>query len=402
MNRKINLSVLVIVISIFLSGCWSRRELNDLALASAIGLDKAGSEIRVTVQIINPSEVAAKAGGGGGYQTPVTVYSTTAKTVLEATRKLTTIAPRKVYLSQLRVVVIGEELAREGIGPALDYLARDREVREEDLYTLIAKGESARETLKVLTHLDKIPAMKMYGAMKTLQKYWAPTSAIQLSEITFDLMTLNKHPAISGIVVQGNKGDGDTKKTVETTESTTYLQFIGTAAFHKDKLVGWLDESESKGYNYITNRVVKTAGKIACPNGGVLALDVIRTKTKVTGYWDDENPRIEVAVRMESNVADVQCDIDLADPETILLLQKKGEEQLKSVIHKALNKVQHELKTDIFGFGAALHRSNRQAWKNIQKDWDRTFPDVPVNVKTKMLIRNLGTMGNSLQKEIEE
>src|SRR5690606_28620680 len=104
-----------------------------------------------------------------------------------------------------------------------------------------------------------------------------------------------------------------TKKNVDSVESPAYVMFDGTAVFKKDKLVGWLNEMESKGYNYLSDRVSKTAGDISCPNGGIMNLDVIRSKTKMKGYVKNGMPQIDVDIRMESNIADVQCDIDLSD-----------------------------------------------------------------------------------------
>ncbi|MEF2968319.1 Ger(x)C family spore germination protein [Paenibacillus sp. M1] len=395
MKKGLTLMMMMICLSLFLSGCWSRRELNELAVASAIGIDKVGNRYQVSVQIVVPNEVASKK--GGGYETPVAVYTTTAKTMAEAIRKMTTISPRKVYLAQLRVIVIGEELAREGISSALDFLIRDHEVREEDLFTLVGKEGSAGDIVKVLTHMDKIPADRIRGGLRTLDKYWAPTSVIKLDEISYDLLTHERQLAVTGTDIKGGKtGDEGTKKNVESVESPAILQFAETAVFRDDKLIGWLNEKESKGYNYITDRVEKTAGHFACPGGGTLAVDVIRTKTKIIGHFRNGKPSIEVDLRMEENVADVECTLDLTDPKTVDTLQEKGEAELQDIIKTALDKAQHEFKSDIFGFGEALHRSDPVAWRKIRKNWDEVYPDIPVKVETKVFIRNMGTIGNSI------
>lgn len=395
MKKKIIITLVLIWISLLVTGCWSRKELNDLAIATALGIDKVDDQYLVSIQIVNPSEVATKV-SGGGYQTPVTVYSTTSTTVFGAIRKLTTITPRKVYLAQLRTIVFGEELAREGIGPVLDYLARDREIREEDIFMLIAKDGAAIDSIQILTHLDKIPAMKIYGALKTLEKYWAPVAVVQLSELMFDLSDGRKYPVIPGVIVVGDKEQGNPKKNVESVASPVYLQFANTAAFHKDKLVGWLNETESKGYNYLGNRVIKTAGDINCPNGGTMTLDIIRSNTKLKGHVKNGMPQIEVDIRMEGNIADVQCEVNLMDPKIIEELEKIGSERVKEIIQIALNKVQKELKTDIFGFGDVIHRGDSREWKKIKKDWEQIFPDVPVNIDVKLFIRNMGTEDNSI------
>src|SRR4051794_14201842 len=134
-----HLRLLLAVALLFpLTGCWDKRELNELAISVALGIDKVDGQYQVTAQVVQPGEVAAKKGGNGG-SAPVTMYQEKGVTTFEAIRKMTTISPRKIYAAHLRIVVFSEELAREGIGEALDLLSRDYELRT-DYYLLVAKG----------------------------------------------------------------------------------------------------------------------------------------------------------------------------------------------------------------------------------------------------------------------
>lgn len=58
---------------------------------------------------------------GGMGSSPVTLYEASGKSVNEAIRKLTQVSPRIIYLGHLRVVVISEELAKEGIATTVDF-----------------------------------------------------------------------------------------------------------------------------------------------------------------------------------------------------------------------------------------------------------------------------------------
>ena len=77
------------------------------------------------MQIVNPGEVASNECGLVDIVPPVTVFSATETTTLEAVRKISTAAPRQIFPSHLRILVIGEQLAREGIADLLDGLLRD-------------------------------------------------------------------------------------------------------------------------------------------------------------------------------------------------------------------------------------------------------------------------------------
>ena len=57
--------MLIILSCMLLTGCYDATEIDDLAYASAIGLDKGTTnELRMTLQIMVPTAIAG--GGGSG------------------------------------------------------------------------------------------------------------------------------------------------------------------------------------------------------------------------------------------------------------------------------------------------------------------------------------------------
>jgi spore germination protein KC len=391
-RRRLSL-LLAITALLPLTGCWDRRELNELAISVALGIDKVDSQYQVTVQVVQPGEVAASKGGTGGL-TPVTMYQANGDTIYEAIRRMTTFSPRKIYASHLRVAVFGEELAREGLGNALDLLSRDYELRT-DFYILVAKGTTAAHALNILTPLEKIPANKLYGSIQTSEKAWAPVKAVSLDEFIKAYESKGKNPVLSGIRVSGDEEKGATKGNLETIRPAAQLQNSGLAVFRKDRLIGWLNEEESKGYNYIVNNVKSTVGHVACPQGGNVALEVIRSVAKMKGSVINGRPRLAVELRVEVNVGEVQCNIDLTEVKAIQDLEQRAEKSFIEILDSSIEEAQSKYKTDFFGFGEAVHRSDPVAWKSLQTDWDKHFENAVVDVTVKVKIKRTGTVTNS-------
>jgi spore germination protein KC len=403
MMRRTGMSLIVVLLSIAMAGCWSRHELNDLAITLAVGLDKAGNQYRVSAQIVNPGEVAAKK-GSGGKGAPVVTYFATGETVFEAIRKLTTKSPRKLYFSHMRMLIISEQLAKEGIGRTLDSLSRDHEFRT-DFFIAVAKGSTAEKVLEIYTVPQEIiPANKMFKSIQNSSRYWAVSGKITIDDLISDLVSKGKEAVVTGVDLTGDITDERTG-TVENVNSIKPISSIhisGLAVFRKDKLVGWLNEEESKAYNYMQDEVKSTVGYVSCPRGGKLALEVIRTKAKMKGKFIDGKPEVNVNLQLENNVADVECDIDLTSTETISKLEKIAEKKVKDGLVKTITKAQKKLKSDLFGFGEALHRSDPKEWKKIESNWEREFADLPVNVTVDVKIRRLGTVTESFMKKVKE
>ncbi len=399
MNRTLLLSTVFAVLLLFTTGCWDRRELNDLGIVVGMGIDKAGKQYDVSFQVVNPKEVAAKKGGFGS--TPVIVYRASGHTINEAMREVTTASPRRFYTAHLRVVVISEAIARDGMGNVLDLLSRDWEMRT-DFNLVVTKGTSAADALRVLTPLESIPASGMFKSLEMSEKVWAPTLGVTLDRLINDLVSEGKHPVLTGLQVRGERAVGRTKKNITEIEPSVSLKYFGLAVFKRDKLIGWLNEDESKGYNYIRNNVRGTVGHMACPEGGKVALQVVRSKTKLKGRVVDGNPSIDVEVRIEANVGEVECRIDLTKMQTIAELEKRSRQKMEKVIKTAIANVQKKYKVDIFGFGEEIHRADPKAWKRLKHHWDKEFTKLPVNVTVETKIRRLGTVSNSFLQEMKK
>lgn len=397
MRRHTGLTVLALGM-LLLAGCWNRRELNDLSLVVGMSIDKSEDGYKVAVQVVDPGEIASQHGASG--RTPVTVYTETSKHIFEAVRKMTKTAPRRLYFSHLQMLVISEEIAKEGISKPLEFLSRDHEFRE-DFFVAVSRRSQALEILENLTSIEKIPANKMSSSLQTSQKVWAPTVAVSLDELIMSLSSDGKHSVLTGITLLGDKSKSSIKDNVERTQSYARLHYEGIAVFKKDKLIGWLDETESKGYNYITNQVKSTVGSIACPDGGDLALEIIRSKSRIKGRMEDGKPVIDVKIYIESNVGEVFCQADLTDPDTIRKLEEIGHRRNEDIVKSAVKKAK-QLKTDIFGFGEVIHRSDPQQWKTIKKDWDDYFARAEVRVETDLRIRRTGTVNRPFMKKEEE
>lgn len=381
------------------SGCWNRRELDTLGIQLGTAIDKVGNQYRVSVQVVIPSELSAKAGGGG--RSPVAMYEATAPTVFEAFRKLTETSSRKIYSAHIRVLIIGESLAREGIANVLDLLSRNPEART-DFYLMIAHKAPANQILKILTSLEKIPAENLFYALDTSAKTWAPTTTVTIERLIEQLVTDGISPVLTGVQLEGNAREGENISNIQQADSRTRTRITGLAVFHSDKLVGWLNEIYSKGYNYIMDNVTSTVGHQICPDGGYIVMEVIRSKTKLTPKVVDGKPVIKVKMKQVASVADVECKIDLTKPETIEMLEKNGEKRLQEIIQGVVEHVQKTYNTDIFGFGNTFHEYKPQQWEKWKDDWDELFPQVKLQYDIEVQIPKVGTTNDAFQNYLKK
>lgn len=400
MKRIICLLFIAFIFPLLLTGCWDKKELNELAVATGLAIDKSEDGYQLSIQVVNPDEVSPQANASG--VTPVTVHSEKGETMYETIRKLNLTTSRRIYGSHLRLLVISEEVAKEGIEDALDYLSRDKDFRA-DFSIVIAKESKAEDILKVQTVTEKIPANELHTLLKTSSEVWGEAVTINFRDL-LDMLTIpGRNPVISGIEVEGDLKIGETKANTESTDPPVGFNYIGLGVFHKDKLVGWLSEEDGRGYNYITDKIQNSVIHINCPSGGRMSLELMHSKTKQHAKVDkDDQPKIELNVRIEANIGETDCSIDLASTGDISELEKLFENKITKIIDETIEKVQEEYKTDIFGFGEKIYRTHPKVWKEIGEDWDEHFANLDVEVNVKVNIKQLGTIENSLKQDMKE
>ena len=149
---KIKLLIPILFLFI-LTGCWNYRELNDLAIATGIAIDKSedGFEVSVLISNARKAQVSTKEG-----ESQTSVYSENGKTITEALRNINLKFPKEIYIGHLSVIVINEEIAKEGLYPILDYFLREPESSKR-FYSIIARDCKAKEVISVLSPLESFP-----------------------------------------------------------------------------------------------------------------------------------------------------------------------------------------------------------------------------------------------------
>ena len=174
------------------------------------------------------------------------------------------------------------------------------------------------------------------------------TAKVDLHQLIYDLVDQGKDPVLAGIRIKGNPSRGGTRTNLGSSSPSALLTYEGLAVFHRDKLVGWLNARQSKGYNYIRGNIRSTIVPLPCPTGDDLDIELIHASHRIKGKIVNGKPEVNVNVRAEGNIGEVECDMELATNEAIALLEQELNEQIKDAIEAAVTRAKR-FKSDIFG-----------------------------------------------------
>lgn len=385
--------------SMLLTGCWDRRELNQLAITSATGIDYKNGQWNVDYQVIIPSAISAAmtAVGGGPAKLPVIVYSTQGPTIREAVWKSAMESPRQLFFSHTRVVVIGREAAEQGLTPLIDVYLRNPDSRET-VSVLISDGR-AREIIEQLMQIQIIPGDGIEETVKGEARNMSVLPNVKMYDLAMQLLGPARSAVIPEILVSGGKGvtsSGD----LDHTALSSKLRLGRLAVLRRDKFVGWLSSEEALGVSFLRDGVKMTSFAFSCgPNNPKVdsTFRVMKSKTKMTPRRTaDGGLEAEVAVEAEGTLLETNCPMDLNKPESAKEMERQLEQQVAETIESSWQAVK-KLKTDVIGLADSVHRKYPKMWKKLAPDWDRKFAEVELRVRADITVKRMGLSGKSFK-----
>ncbi|WP_175991525.1 Ger(x)C family spore germination protein [Bacillus sp. Marseille-Q1617] len=404
MKHKLVFLIVWMTIAVLLSGCWSKKELTDLAIVAAMGVDKTEEgKYALTLQIINPGNVAGGIRGGGNQSPPVTIYSATGNNLVEASRSASSKISRRIYYAHTNLVVVGENLAREeGVDTIIDAIDRDHEFRITTTM-VITHQSTAEELVKALTPVDKIPANKVLKTLEFTQKIGGKSIKTSVQDVMKGLQSPNGDTVVSGFRLAGNPKHASQLENIQESEPESTLQASGIAIIKEGKLVDWLYGTKARGTVWILDKIKGTNINIDWKGKkDAISYQTVRQKTDVSADVKNGRPTISIHTRMEGAIGEMNVPVDITDVKVISKMEKELEKEVKKEIKRAIEQAQ-ENKADIFEFGDVIRRSNPNDWKRLKPMWNEVyFPELKVDITVEAYIRRAGLRNKSFLSSIEE
>lgn len=155
--KRLKLVFILIFIFLTFTGCLAKTELEDFAYVIAIGIDKGSEDnYMVTFQIAVPIKIAGEGSTGGGKESTSLVTLET-DTLFNSISRADSMISKEITLSHNKMIVLSEEVAKEGVQVILNALVTNREIRPKT--SIIVYRGKAKELLTNLEPiLEKNPA----------------------------------------------------------------------------------------------------------------------------------------------------------------------------------------------------------------------------------------------------
>ncbi len=383
--KKIKIFMLLLPIFLF-TGCFNYRELNEIAIASALGLDKTSDGYIVTIQVMNTKKASET--GTSNDQPKFITFTTTGVTLQDAIRKSILDSSRRIYPNHVQTLIIGEDLAKSGISDVLDMFFRSVEFRKQTS-VLIAKDSTAEEILNIVTPLESLNSKNIKDGLSVDSRYLGIGDNVSFEDLVGIFIDSNKEIVLPSVSITGTKSEGEKIENIETADPSVRLIESSLAIFKDDHLVGFLDNKQSIDLNFVRNKINNTILTYECGDSKYLSSEIMSNKTSVEFL---ESPlKAQIKINGILNINEITCDMDLEDPEVISEIGADLEEELKNDTYDTIKYIIEKYNSDVFGFRDFLYKNKTKYYKEIKDDWyDSIFPNMDIDIDVNLKLTGKG------------
>ncbi|KUG02731.1 spore germination protein gerkc [hydrocarbon metagenome] len=397
-KRLILVLLLLMFISITFSGCWNRREVQQLSIATGFGIDivevDGRSQFRLSVLALQTAEMAATGNttqmGSQSSVGTARVISSYGDTIYDALRNWNLRSSRQLFLGHAWILVLGNSVTSEGLGQVLDFLNRHKDVRFRTM--VVAYEGSAREALQAKPEFENMASLEIQQLILQNGPRVSKIETVDIFQLTYDLLTPGRElvlpclqlitpPEEQSQAVNGmpSSENGPQNKVVRVTGSVVYRNY---------QPVGTLNVDQTQGMLFIKNEF-KTGIIPISIFGQNYSILLRKASSKINLQYDQAGLTINVKIKGTGTIQEGGSKINEIIPERIEQYEEVLNQAVIRRCNDALAKSQ-QLRSDVFCFGDKIHRQDPKLWKEISEQWEEIYPGIDVNVSADFAIENYG------------
>lgn len=371
--RKYTILTVLLAITAALSGCaqiaMGRAEIDKLFIARVFSFDeteKGKVWITATTKNLSTGE------GGGGAESVQNGESIVSEgnTVFDAIRKLSAYSDRKLNTGHTEFILFGESLARKGILPYLDLLSRHPEFRyNAKLY--VVKGDTANSLVEKASTSKYFVGDRLARIEENISRT-SISSLVTLNEAMLIFDDKHMDTFIPYVEPVPTKASGEKPGTCD-------ILFRGYVIFREDKLLYFASEEESRGINWIMNRIGSGIIVVKDQTGQEISMVIIEANSKVKPRIEGNELHCSIEISLNTDIGEIMGGKSVLDKATLDYLTEQQENSIKREVENAI-RIAQEKNSDHFSTISKFKIKYPLLRDYFEENWQQLFPGIKFEV----------------------
>ena len=409
--------ILISTIFAFFTNSTSSKKIDNMAYVVAVGIEKGTIEkYKITFELSTvkaSSSDSSNSKSKGNEQSkkssssesesssPFNIYSVECDSIDTGISLLNTYINKHINLSHCKIIVISEDLAKDGIRSIVYNFVNKIEIRP-DCNIIISQtpGNEFEGNIKptledVLDQYFKISTNTDdndtdYTKIVTLNKFYS-TLEDPLKQPYAALGIINNAQSSKEI---SNNNDIEIDKSIGsiTSKKEEYLvELIGVAAFNDDKLVGKLSSTETICHLALIDDLKQSTISVPSPfevNDEINLFISVTRAPKIKVYIDKNSPApfAKIDLKIIGRLLSFNNNEKTIDQDVIRKMEEKSNEYITKQMYNYLYRTSKEFKSDISGIGMNVSRNFWTQQDLSNYDWLKKYENCvfDINVHTSI------------------
>lgn len=342
--------ILLLVILLSITGCYDYQELNDRAIVSGISIDFEDDNYIVNYEILNnqknedPMLKAYMVEGSG-------------KTIVEAFQNASDSISKETYLSHLKVLIIGENAAREKLRNIADYMLREPYIR--NIFSpVIAKGTTAKKILQNTTKESPVVSEQIDSLIRNNKYNENISLKVDFDHFMDEYEDKRIDPALTAIELLDDK-----------------VTLAGMAILDGGKLTNILSPESAAILNVLNNESSNHRLNLPCENEleGYTIINLYNNKKTDIEVTEST---LKITSNLKAEVIKDSCGYDFRESQIYEELARKYEKILEKEYKEFWNTVTKE-NTDVLGIRKKYYQKKRKELEN----WNKLKLETEIKIK---------------------
>ena len=321
--------IIFILFFTLLTGCETHKEISDLGMVSAMGIEKINNRYLISVQVANIKKSTKM---GTDNSSKVTLYKGTGNTCFEAIREISNKSSKKLYFPHNKLIIISDEIINENPKEIIDFYTRDNE-GNMNAYVLVSTNNTPSEILSTITSFEDVPAMYIYNSLLLSEASYGNTNVMTFEEFVNYIIKDEYSLVFTKISLTNNDEIKNNTSILDSIELPTYITLGNLLVFNNKKLIE-LSKEESIIYNLIKGKHSNSILTLKCNNKNYYTLELLSNSSKI----DYKNNEIIINLNLTYSISDYNCDESLLNNENIDDIENDVKSKINNNIVDLINK----------------------------------------------------------------
>ena len=322
--------IILIILLLTLSGCYDYKEINNLAIITAIGIDYEDEEYKITLEILNDQN--DKESGN------IKSYTKTGsnKSLAKALENAADLLSDQANYTHVKLLVLSDTITDGKLQNIIDFFMRSTYFRE-NFYVISSMDTEPEKILKNTTDNNPVASTSIIDLLESLD-YSSNSGVLKtFDQVVEEILAFGKDTCFSNITLDDEE-----------------FQIAGLSIFDKYEYKDTISNDYATIYNILTNNFYRPVFSKTYDNL-YFSIAISEGKTKI----DANTKTIKLSGTITGKIMDNEPNYDIRNLDVLNNLNK----DFKNLINekfKSFIEILQENKSDILFLGKSYYQQTRK------------------------------------------